>query len=378
MNELEWLSSSDPAAMLRHLHGCVGPGGQTAGAPYWDRKLRLFACACCRALWPLLTDPRSRRAVEVAERYADGLATEAELNAAFVAAERVWQDAPAGDARGLASITADLLADSLLASTPTVFLRLQTYHHVLPPATQAALLRCVAGNLWRVVTLNQYEGCGLCLGAGVTPALEMCPRCHGVGREVPWFTPQVLALATAVYENRGGKCGTCGGDKTVAEYGPPKNTHHCGVKMQERRDTGNERDGHWPVWCPKCWWTDLPDHIGYKPCPDCHGDGTDGSGLLSHDRLRVLSDALEEAGCHGEECELCDGRGHRGKCRRCRGIWTRPAGSTCPMCPGSTLERAACECVNGIVPHPLLAHLRDPGPHCRGCWIIDLLTGRTQ
>jgi hypothetical protein len=51
--------------MLEHLRGRVT-----------ERKLRLFACACVRQQWDALRDVRSRRAVEVAECYADGLADE--------------------------------------------------------------------------------------------------------------------------------------------------------------------------------------------------------------------------------------------------------------------------------------------------------------
>src|SRR5688572_28988689 len=44
-----------------------------------ERKLRLLAVACCRRVAHLIKDPRNRDAVEVAERHADGLATEDEL-----------------------------------------------------------------------------------------------------------------------------------------------------------------------------------------------------------------------------------------------------------------------------------------------------------
>lgn len=77
MTESEWLTSADPAAMLEWITRSSMP--HLANVPPSDRQLRLFAVACCRQVWHLLTDERSRKAVEVAERYADGLATEEEV-----------------------------------------------------------------------------------------------------------------------------------------------------------------------------------------------------------------------------------------------------------------------------------------------------------
>src|SRR4051812_31550121 len=57
------------------------PAGSAADWPS-DRKLRLFACGCCRHAWHRLALP-CRRAIRTAERYADGRATVNELAAAW-------------------------------------------------------------------------------------------------------------------------------------------------------------------------------------------------------------------------------------------------------------------------------------------------------
>jgi hypothetical protein len=79
MSEAEWLTATDPGPMLEYLRDKVS-----------DRKLRLFACACCRRIFHVLTD--SRHAVELAEKYADGHATLAELESAQDEAELLWGD----------------------------------------------------------------------------------------------------------------------------------------------------------------------------------------------------------------------------------------------------------------------------------------------
>jgi hypothetical protein len=78
MTEAEWLASDQIHHMVRFL--CNQPGVRK-NQP-WRRKMRLWGCACCRLQWDRLTDERSRKAVEMAERLADGQATRAEADEA--------------------------------------------------------------------------------------------------------------------------------------------------------------------------------------------------------------------------------------------------------------------------------------------------------
>ena len=67
MTEAEWLACEDPTPMVDFIEGKASP-----------RKLRLFLVACARLAWDHIAVPEAREAVEVAERYADGLAPEEE------------------------------------------------------------------------------------------------------------------------------------------------------------------------------------------------------------------------------------------------------------------------------------------------------------
>ena len=71
MTEADWLACRDPEEMLVFLAERASP-----------RKSCLFACGCCRRVIRHLRAKESRRAVEVAEAFADGLASEEELEKA--------------------------------------------------------------------------------------------------------------------------------------------------------------------------------------------------------------------------------------------------------------------------------------------------------
>jgi hypothetical protein len=191
VTEAEWLACTDPEKMLRLLY----PGLSA-------RKFRLTQCAFLRHLWHLLTDVRSRQAVAVAERVADGATSEqqrtaahADALAAFVAARDdrysgrhpLFYLGPVAAADYAASSCEADLRAYIPPGRAECFSRLELmYLAALPDgpgleglearrerAAQAEVLRDLFGNPFRPVTVS--------------------PAC---------VTPQVAALAQAAYEHR--------------------------------------------------------------------------------------------------------------------------------------------------------------------------------
>lgn len=68
VTELQWKRGRDAVRLLSGLTVTLS-----------ERKRRLLACAICRRIWDRLDDDRSRQAVEVAERLADGQANSDEV-----------------------------------------------------------------------------------------------------------------------------------------------------------------------------------------------------------------------------------------------------------------------------------------------------------
>jgi hypothetical protein len=169
MDAAEWDNAADPRPMLDRVPRAADT----------IRRRRLFACASARLVWHRLK-ARWRRAIDTAERYADGLASQADLAADLP--ERSWPTPMAEwvvhramlmsaslRAQGFSGVTeyvaASLAGDQGVAYAPEA--------HRDAHARMAGLVRCVFGNPFRPVALD-----------------------------AAWLPPTVKALAQAAYQER--------------------------------------------------------------------------------------------------------------------------------------------------------------------------------
>ena len=167
MTEQEWLKRSDKATeMLQYLRDI----GKVS-----DRKWRLYVVACWRRIWPNI-GREGRRAVEVAERFADGQANESDLAEVYDPQFEGYHNEQATMAAEpnvyyAADLASDHVADFL--AQPTVDDPGDEIAFEFELGAQCALVRELVGNPFRPVVL--------------APALR---------------TPAVVALAQAMYEDR--------------------------------------------------------------------------------------------------------------------------------------------------------------------------------
>ena len=159
MTEYDWLTSSDPDAMLSFLRdsGKVG-----------ERKLRLFGLACCRRVWHWLTDERSRRAVEVAEQFTNVVGP-AEHVTGVAEVMLSWDKAGADALPFLSQPYQFATGYAKWAVTTTG----EQGRRAAEREAQAALLRDIFGNPFRLVTLHP-----------------------------PCLTEEVVALARDIYDSQ--------------------------------------------------------------------------------------------------------------------------------------------------------------------------------
>src|SRR5262245_7747223 len=181
MTEAEWLECTDPMPML---------GGLLERRRLSNRWKQLFACACCRRSWPLLTDPRSRKAVETAERFCDGLGSLMELQ---VAAQEAYAAIPTGHPSRRVSVGGKAWRDRGLRQCVTLAAWFTTGSQSLTIA-------------WRGVFAEVAEQRGLAAGGehwqcGLLRDIIGNPF-RPVALNPAWQTPTVLALAQAAYDNR--------------------------------------------------------------------------------------------------------------------------------------------------------------------------------
>jgi hypothetical protein len=235
MTEADWLAGNDPESMLDAVRDQDS-----------DRKLRLFAVACCRSFWEHLSE-EGRGIVELAERHADGQATGADL------------------------AQARQRATSILAGLEVNFEE--------------------KNRRYRSVE-SKYD-------------------CYDWARELVDDASQVAANANHQLSQWSAIFAATAPDarQAAATVGGPVSVR-CACLCEL---FGNPFR---PVAIAQSWLTPTAVNLGQAIYDD-----------RAFDRMPILADALEDAGCTSQE---------------------------------------------------MLAHCRGQGPHVRGCWVVDLILAKSQ
>lgn len=269
MTEQEWLMCAEPIPILEFLRD-----HQRASS----RKLRLFSVACCRRIWPFLTEERSRKFIELAECFADGTATTEDMIRA--ANERGTTGFASNYARAGAKVSIWYAAQAVgFAIVPAV--DPETDNVAWATAAAAAIDEIAWSDpLWERVMRTAYQSSG-----------------YEIEDEEHW---------AEVWEQ--------------AVYAMPYNsfTSFPGWHAERKEQAAIVRDifgnPFRPVTIDRTWLSPTVVTLAQAIYDN-----------RAFDRMPILADALEGAGCDNDE---------------------------------------------------ILGHCRGPGPHVRGCWVVDLILGK--
>jgi hypothetical protein len=214
VTEAEWLACTEPQEMLAFL----GDGGRAG-----EGQLRLFACACCRLVWPLLRQ-ESQLAVQSAEWCAEGRIAANELAIAYATADRAcqslplrtWEDQAAADAgkavryaasSGAAWPWSGSKAAGYLVPGPgspgILFPEYDPLYAAHMAGTSVSRAAAYAGKAGRDFRAAKQRECDLLRDIIGNPF-------RPVAVSPGWVTPQVAALAQAAYQERELPSGTLG------------------------------------------------------------------------------------------------------------------------------------------------------------------------
>jgi hypothetical protein len=265
MTEEHWLTCDDPHVMLEFLRGRAS-----------KRKIRLFACACCRRVVSFHPDARSLHSLDVGEWFADGDASAEELNLAWREQEEAGTELSYLECRWSASAAMEAVSCAAGAALLTV-------------------------QRFRIVPESDPDP-----ESGYSGPIDVA---QGVSR---WAaTAAGFARVTSAPEGI-----------TVGEV-PTGGVPDYREELREQAALLRHVVGpHGSL--PVARRAIEPDATVKSLAEAAYEDRLMPSGELDPVRLSVLADALEDVGADAE----------------------------------------------------LIEHLRGPGPHVRGCWVVDALLGR--
>jgi hypothetical protein len=201
MTKEEFNSCLDPTPMLHWLQS----NGKLS-----ERKARLFGVACCRRAWALLTDPRSKNAVEIAEQFADRLVTVEELAQSLGLAWRAYHDFEKAWVHSPTLVADEGLHACMMAAEavgwitndydprlPQVIEGRSRIELVLPVVVEAARLarRAIGGQGQGVEWTEQAAQADLLRDIFGNPFRPLAI-------DPSLLTPQIVGLATTIYNDR--------------------------------------------------------------------------------------------------------------------------------------------------------------------------------